>query len=86
MSDINRILVSQRRAREMLDIGATTLWQLVRDGRLTTRKLGHKTLVEVASIELFVESLPRSSDLAPGIAAALRVRGERRKVKHVDAA
>lgn len=57
MTSDERILVSQRRACHMLDIGRTKLWQLRRAGHLVTRKLGTKTMIEVASINRFIATL-----------------------------
>ena len=39
-------------------IGKTKLWELIRDGVLTTRKVGSRTLVEAESAEAWWNSLP----------------------------
>ncbi len=49
------LCVSIRKARELLDVGNTTIWKLVKDGRLRTISIGRKRLVIYASLELLLE-------------------------------
>jgi hypothetical protein len=50
-----RLTVSVKRAREILDIGNTKIWEMIGDGRLKTIKLDGKRLVIYASIRKIIE-------------------------------
>lgn len=47
-----RRLVSIREAGKMLGIGRSTVYRMMEDGRLATRKIGRRTLVQVDSINV----------------------------------
>lgn len=47
-----------REVQESLGIRNTKFWQLVKEGKLETRKLGGTTIVPAESLRRFVESLP----------------------------
>lgn len=55
------LTVSVRNARETLDVGNTTLWKMIGDGRLSTIKIGRKRLVIYASIEALLREAARSA-------------------------
>lgn len=46
----NRLLVSVAEAADLLSIGLTKTWQLIKIGDLEVRRLGGRTLVTMASI------------------------------------
>lgn len=43
-------------AAKALSLGRTSIYQLIRDGRLETVKLGRRTLVKVDSIHRLIEA------------------------------
>jgi hypothetical protein len=53
------VLVGVGRTCDMLGIGRTKAFELIRDGLLIARKIGSRTLVETESIRRFAASLPR---------------------------
>jgi hypothetical protein len=55
------ILLSVRAAQSMIGIGRTKLYELLHSGELNARRLHGRTLVETASIEAYVRSLPMVS-------------------------
>jgi len=48
-----------------LGVGRSTLFAMLRAGRLPARKLGRRTLVEVAAIDALVAGLPAATFRAP---------------------
>lgn len=46
----------------LLGIGRSTLYVLIKDGRLPARKLGKRTLILHEDLERFIASLPTSSN------------------------
>lgn len=54
-NDEKRLAVSVKTARTMLDIGNTKIWELIKDGRLQTIKIGRKRLVVYSSLLALVE-------------------------------
>jgi hypothetical protein len=54
---IEPVLVSYEDAGKMLGIGRTKAWQLARDGKLKTVKVGADNKIVVASIRSFVAEL-----------------------------
>lgn len=51
------LLITTRDACAMLGIKNTTLYQLIKEGRLDTIKLGRKRLVKVASAHRLIDEL-----------------------------
>lgn len=47
--------VSIKEARRLLGIGNTTLWELIKDGRIETAKIGRRRLVIYASLTAFID-------------------------------
>lgn len=45
-------------ACRMIGVGRTKLYELVASGHVTARKIGSRTLIEMASIRAFAASLP----------------------------
>ena len=52
-------LFSINEAARILGIGRSTLYVIIKDGRLPVRKLGKRTLIHRADIDLLVDTLPR---------------------------
>lgn len=50
------ILVSVNGAAQALDLGRTSIYALINEGRLETVKLGRRTLIRVESIRRLVEA------------------------------
>lgn len=50
---------------EMLGVGRSTVFELLRRGAIEGRKLGSRTLVTVESIERFLANLPRAVYRSP---------------------
>jgi hypothetical protein len=47
---VEPVLTTIRGAREILGLGNTTVWGLIKAGDLRTAKFGRRTMVEIASI------------------------------------
>ena len=45
------LTVTFRRAGELTGLGQTTLWKLVKDGRLTVVRVGRRTLIHFSSLQ-----------------------------------
>lgn len=59
-------LARPKQALQILDVGNTTLWKLVKQGKLEAVKIsGRVTLITGESIKRLVESAPRVNDNAP---------------------
>ena len=52
------LFLSVRDARQMLGVGHTTLYALLKNQQLRARKIGGKTLVEMQSLHEFASTLP----------------------------
>ena len=50
------ILVSVNGAAQALDLGRTSIYALIKEGRLETVKLGRRTLIRVESMHRLVEA------------------------------
>ena len=50
------IAASVKEAAKALSLGRTSIYALIRDGRLETIKLGRRTLIKAASIRRLLES------------------------------
>ncbi len=49
-------------AARSLGIGRSTLYMIIKDGRLPARKLGRRTLIHREDLDLFVSTLPRNNE------------------------
>ena len=47
-------------AQAAIGIGNTLFWQLVKEGKLETRKIGSATIVPAESLHAFVAGLPKA--------------------------
>ncbi|APY15171.1 helix-turn-helix domain-containing protein [Brucella sp. 10RB9214] len=59
MQDFSTLSIAQ--AARFLGIGRSTLYNLIKNGRLPVRKLGKRTLILRDDIDQFVASLPVKS-------------------------
>ena len=48
-------------------IGRTTLYALIRDGKLDARKIGRRTLVPTAALDKLLQKLPRAAGRAASL-------------------
>ena len=55
---MNKIAVTIPEAVEMTSIGRTKIYTLFREGKLTPRKSGKRTLILVEDLKRHLESLP----------------------------
>lgn len=55
---MTKLAVSIPEAVQMVGIGRTSLYALFREGKLTPRKSGKRTLILVEELESFIKSLP----------------------------
>ncbi len=62
---IEPIAVSPRDAAQFLSISKRTVSRLIRSKTIAARKAGLRTLVDVASLKTYYESLPLKTDSAP---------------------
>ena len=49
--ELKPLLVSVKETRRLTNLGNTTIWALIKDGRIKTKKIGRRTMVIYASIE-----------------------------------
>lgn len=61
---VEKLVYRPREAQEALGIKNSKFWELVKEGRLETRKLGAATVIPAESLRLFVDSLPRAAGAA----------------------
>jgi excisionase family DNA binding protein len=45
------LAVSVKKACELIDVGQTTMWAMIRDGRVSSIKIGKKRLIIYKSLE-----------------------------------
>ncbi|MBK8456420.1 MAG: helix-turn-helix domain-containing protein [Phyllobacteriaceae bacterium] len=57
----DRKMLSILEAARFLGIGRSTLYALIKEGRLPVRKLGRRTLIHRDDLGLFVDGLPRNT-------------------------
>lgn len=57
---MTKIAVTIPEAVQMIGVGRSTLYGLMKDGKLTARKHGSRTLLLVDELDAFVRSLPTS--------------------------
>lgn len=62
---IEPLALSPHKAAEHLGISRRTLSRLIQSETIAARKAGPRTLVDVASLKAYWESLPRKTDHAP---------------------
>jgi hypothetical protein len=55
---VNKLLYRTSEARTALGCGTTRLYELINNGTLEARRLGHRTYITAESLEAFVSSLP----------------------------
>lgn len=55
-------LLSVMEAARLLGIGRSTLYLILKDGRLSARKLGKRTLILRDDLETFAQTLPFSEE------------------------
>ena len=54
----NNSALSIMEAARILGIGRSTLYGLIKQGQLPTRKLGKRTLILKSELETFIDALP----------------------------
>jgi excisionase family DNA binding protein len=64
MPDLEPLALSPRDAVAFLSVSKRTLSRLIRARKIVARKDGTRTLVDVASIKTYYESLPMKTDCA----------------------
>jgi hypothetical protein len=60
MTELVPFALSVAEAVRLSGLGRTSLYAAIASGLLKTRKAGRRTLVEVAELRRFIESLPQS--------------------------
>jgi len=65
MGTLEPIALSPRDAAQFLSISKRTLSRLIASRKIAARKDGVRTLVDVASLKAYYESLPLKTDHAP---------------------
>ncbi len=65
MPALEPLALSPREAAAYLAVSKPTLSRLIRSKRIAARKAGPRTLVDVASLKAYYESLPLKTDHAP---------------------
>lgn len=65
MGTLEPIALSPREAAAYLAVSKRTLSRLIRANKIAARKAGLRTLVDVASLKAYYESLPLKTDHAP---------------------
>lgn len=59
------LALSPREAAAFLSISKRSLSRLIRSGKIEARKAGPRTLVDVASLKAYYETLPKKTDHMP---------------------
>jgi excisionase family DNA binding protein len=73
-SAIEPLALSPRQAAQYLSISKRTLMRLLAAGDIVARKNGPRTLVDVASLRSYYDSLPLKTDHAPLMPGQRRVK------------
>ena len=60
--DIERIGVSAEIASEMIGVGVRTMWNLAKEQKIHTVRIGRRVLFSVQSLREFVDGKPASAD------------------------
>jgi excisionase family DNA binding protein len=55
---MHKISVTLRQATELSGIGRSSLYKLFKEGKLTPRKAGKRTLILVEELENYLKALP----------------------------
>jgi excisionase family DNA binding protein len=78
------LALSPREAAQFLSVSKRTLSRLIRSKKIAARKAGPRTLVDVASLKAYYETLPLKTDHAPVVFGrrAHVVPHSRREVHH----
>jgi excisionase family DNA binding protein len=79
------LAVSPRQAATMLAVSKRTVSRLIAAKKIPARKLGIRTLVDVAALKAFFATLPLKTDSAPlifGERAHVRSRSNKKKRRH----
>lgn len=58
---MEKLAYSVNESAEVLGIGRTLLFELIREGRIPSVKLGHRRLIPRSDLEEFVQSLQREA-------------------------
>ena len=56
---LQKLLYTTTEAKAVIGCGTTRLYELLANGRLRARRLGHSTMIEADSLHELVDSLPR---------------------------
>jgi excisionase family DNA binding protein len=56
---MQKLLYTTTEAKAVIGCGTTRLYELLANGRLRARRLGHRTMIEAESLRELVDSLPR---------------------------
>jgi excisionase family DNA binding protein len=62
MDDIKRAL-GVAEAAKAAGVGRTTLFEAIRKGEVTARKVGRRTIITVDDLDAWLNSLPKRTDL-----------------------
>jgi excisionase family DNA binding protein len=54
-NELEPLAVTVKTACRLLDVGDTTVWAMIKDGRLKGFKLGGKRLIEYASLKALIK-------------------------------
>lgn len=57
MGETDKLVYSVNEAAELLSVGRTMVYDLIRDGRLRSLKVGHRRLIAREDLEAFVRSI-----------------------------
>ena len=60
--DIERIGVSVETAAEMIGVGTRTMWNLAKEQKIRTVRIGRRVLFSVQSLREFVDGRPADAD------------------------
>ena len=83
MSPVEPLALSPREAAAYLSISKRTFSRLIRSKTVAARKAGLRTLVDVASLKAYYDSLPLKTDHAP-LAFVDPVTGRRHRARRKD--
>lgn len=62
---VSPLALSPREAAAYLGVSRRTISRLIQDRKIVARKAGVRTLVDVASLKTYYDSLPAKNDAAP---------------------
>lgn len=75
---MKKISVTVPEAIALTGIGRTTLYRLIAEGKLSTRKLGTRTLILLIELEQLVQGLPVGGNGLGSVTASPEASPERR--------